>query len=60
MPPAPGPTRVIGARPSASTVTALVTPRTCAIADSFGTMVGCTRCSIHASVRTATPNSLTR
>jgi hypothetical protein len=51
---------VIGARPSASTVTALVTPRTCAIADSFGTMVGCTRCSIHASVRTATPNSLTR
>ena len=46
MPPAPGPTSVIGARPSASTVTALVTPMTWAIAESFGTMVGCTRCSM--------------
>ena len=60
MPPAPGPTSVIGARPSASTVTALVTPMTCAIAESFGTMVGCTRCSMPASVLTATPSSLTR
>ena len=31
---------------SASIVTALVTPITCAIAESFGTMVGCTRCSM--------------
>ena len=60
MPPAPGPTSVIGVSPSASTVTALVTPMTWAMADSFGTMVGCTRCSMPASVRTATPNSLTR
>ena len=46
--------------PSASIVTALVTPMTWAIADSFGTMVGCTRCSMPASVFTATPSSFTR
>ena len=33
---------------------------TCAIAESFGIMVGCTRCSIPFSVRTATPSSFTR
>ncbi len=60
MPPAPGPTSVIGESPSASTVTALVTPMTWAMAESFGTMVGCTRCSMPASVFTATPRSLTR
>ena len=60
MPPAPGPTSVIGAMPSASMVTALVTPITCAIGETLGTMVGCTRCSMPFSVRTATPSSLTR
>ena len=44
-PPAPGPTSVIGAMASASMVTALVTPMTCAIALSFGSMQGWTRCS---------------
>src|ERR1019366_2838954 len=59
-PPAPGPTSVIGGIPAPSMVTALVTPITCAIEDDFGTMVGCTRCSIPFAVRTATPSSLTR
>ena len=60
MPPAPGPTSVIGEIASASIVTALVTPITCAMAVSFGTMVGCTRCSMPLSVLTATPSSFTR
>src|SRR6267378_3028164 len=59
-PPAPGPTSVIGGIPSPSMVTAFVTPITCAIDVDFGTMVGCTRCSMPLAVRTATPNSLTR
>ena len=60
MPPAPGPIKVIGSRPTASMVTALVTPITWAMAESFRTMVGCTRCSMPLAVRTATPSSLTR
>ena len=60
IPPAPGPTSVMAWTASASTVTALVTPITCAIAESFGTMVGCTRCSMPLSVLTATPSNLTR
>ena len=58
-PPAPGPTSVIGAIPSASMEIALVTPMTWAMALSRGTMVGCTRCSMPWAVRTATPSSLT-
>ena len=50
MPPAPGPTSVIGGMPSASMVTALVTPITWAMAESLRTMVGCTRCSMPLSV----------
>ena len=60
MPPAPGPTRVSSLTASASTVTALVTPMTCAIAEDWGTMVGCTRCSTPCGVRWATPSSFTR
>src|ERR1700756_4564944 len=59
-PPAPGPTSVIGAIASTSTVTAFVTPITWAIAVSFGTMVGCTRCSMPLSVLTATPRNFRR
>ena len=60
MPPAPGPTSVTGGMPSASMVTALVTSMTWAIAESFRTMVGCTRCSMPISVFTATTRSLMR
>ena len=59
-PPAPGPTRVSSCTASASIVTALVTPMTCAMAEDFGTMVGWTRCSMPAGVRAATPSSLMR
>ena len=45
-PPAPGPIRVSSFTASASIVTALVTPITWAIAEVFGTIVGCTRCSM--------------
>ena len=55
-----GTTRVIACTASASIVTALVTPMTCAMAESFGTMVGCTRCSMPLPVSIATPSSLTR
>ena len=57
-PPAPGPTSVSGAMPSASMVAALVTPITCAIDESLRTMVGCTRCSMPFGVFTATPKQL--
>ena len=47
-------------RMSDSIATALVTPSTWAISDSIGTMVGCTRCSMPLSVRSATPSNLMR
>ncbi len=59
-PPAPGPMRVSSPTASASMVTALVTPMTCAIAEDFGTIVGWTRCSMPASAACATPRSLIR
>jgi len=45
---------------SPSMATQLETPSTEAIAVCFGTMVGCTRCSMPLSVREATPSSLMR
>ena len=50
-PPAPGPIRVSSRTASASMVTALVTPITCAMDEVCGTMVGWTRCSMPVSVR---------
>jgi hypothetical protein len=43
---------------SASIATALVTPLTPAMTEPLRTMVGCTRCSMPASVRCATPSKL--
>ena len=38
--------------------TQLVTPETSAIAECFGTIAGCTRCSMPLSVISATPEKL--
>ena len=58
--PAPGPTSSSVPTKSPSIATPLVTPATSAMAESFGTMAGCTRCSMPLSVIVATPSSLMR
>ena len=58
--PAPGPTSSRLPAKSPSMATQLVTPETSAMAECFGTIAGCTRCSMPLSVISATPSSLMR